>query len=471
MEPIITIGTMLNKISGKFIFTIFGASGDLAYLKLFPALFELFDRGYFEDEFYIIGYARSEMSREEFQNKFRKSLLEFANKEDLKIQDSDLEKLLKNVYYFQGSYSEIDSFKDYVEFVKEIGCNEHEQELFHFSVPPKAYAGIIENIAKVRTGENKGKVKLIVEKPFGEDLESAIELEAKVKGLFSEDQVYLIDHYLGKHAIRSILDLRKRNRILDMMFEGRVISNVQITALEELKVENRLNYYDHVGAVKDMFQSHILQLLSLVLLDLPYDLTGDSIAAAKEHVFNSLIFKDGIFGQYEDYCHRNNYTCSPFTETLFAGVFSFNKQDWFDVPILVRSGKAMDRKQTSVVIEFKPHNQQDSENSNRLIFEIAPNSGMKLTFENGDNTEIVTAQQLDCGEEKCMSSHGVLFLDAMRGDKEYFVSFRQAISAWKLTENFLEGKKVFRYKANQTSNKEMDELAESYGIKWIDIYG
>jgi len=255
------------------------------------------------------------------------------------------------------------------------------------------------------------------------------------------------------------------------MFSGSEIANIQISALESLKVENRLNYYDHVGAVKDMLQSHLIQLLSLVVMDLPYEINGDSIGSAKENVVDNLIVDQAIFGQYEDYCHRNNFTCSPFTETMFAGKLFLNKQEWQNVPIYVRSGKALDRKQTSVVIEFKKYAHQEDSTANKLIFEISPNPSMRLCF-NGTETEseIVTAKQLDCGENRCLSSHAMLFMDALHGQKEYFVSFKQAISSWKITEKFLENKKLFRYESGIGEVTESSDLISKDGFKWVNIY-
>lgn len=471
----ITNGTMPNN-SRNFIFTIFGASGDLADLKLFPALFELYSEKKFADEIYIVGYARSDLSRSDFQDKFRISVEDFCKEEGITLDKGLVERLLSNVYYFQGSYDKQVDFENYIKFVDEIGCSNYEQELFHFSVPPRAYDEIIENIAKVRTGKSKNKVKLLVEKPFGDDLETAMKLEHLVKRYFSEEQIYMIDHYLGKQAIRSIVNLRMHNRILNLLFSGREISNIQISALEPITVENRLNYYDNTGALKDMFQSHLLQLLSIVMMDLPINLNCESFASSKENVIDNLEIEDCVFGQYEGYCKDHKNQCNLNTDTFFALKLKINKQRWQGVPIYIRSGKAMDRKQTSVVIEFKNYPHQDGmANHNRMIFEVDPHPSINLSFmnTNGDkNTgnEIITDEELDCGNRRCLSPHALLFHDAIRNRRDFFVTFKQAIKSWKLTEEFLKGKKIVKYRNGSSYVGDSIKLIEADNNKWFDIH-
>lgn len=462
--------------TGKFIFTIFGASGDLADLKLFPALFELYSEKKIGDEVYIVGYARSKFSLNAFRNKFRKSIERFCKLEGIELDIELLEKLINNVYYFQGSYDKESDFENYAKFIEDIGCSVFSQELFHFSVPPKAYSKIIENIAKIRNGSNKEKVKLLVEKPFGDNLESALRLESLVKIHFSEEQLYMIDHYLGKPAIRSIVDLRMNNRILNLLFSGREISNIQISALESLNVESRLNYYDNTGALKDMFQSHLIQLLSIVMMDLPINLDCYSFASSKENVIDNLEIENCVFGQYESYCKQNKNLCSPSTDTFFALELKMNKQRWQGVPIYIRSGKSMDRKQTSVVIEFKNYShQKDMDNYNRLIFEIDPKPSINLSFMNtqGDSNvknNIVTEEELDCGDKRCLSSHAILFNDAIQNHRHFFVTFKQAIKSWKLTEELLKDKKIVKYKKGVSQVAGSRELIEKDSNKWFDIY-
>lgn len=462
---------MKNKFSKKFVFTIFGASGDLADLKLFPALYELYISGRLENDFWIIGYARSEMSLEGFRNKFKNSILEFLGD---KANDF-VEVILEKIFYFQGQYDKAESFKEYLEFVDEITNGEFEEELFHFSVPPSTYSEIIANIAQIRVGQDRGKVKLLIEKPFGEGADSAEKLERCIMDKFEPEQVILIDHYLGKHPVRSILSLRENNRVLNMLLDGNIVSNVQISALEKLTVENRLGYYDEVGATRDMIQSHLIQLLCFVLFEMPAKVDVRSVDSGKEYLIKNLNFVKGVFGQYEGYCNDSRLACSPNTETYFAGKFFLNNTNWINTPVYLRTGKALNRRQTSVVIEFKKYENQPMEiPCNRLEIEIAPEPSIRLFLvnENGYESKVqnlVTSESLSCEDESCMSPHAVLFLDAMLGKRMFFVSFEQAIQSWKLVENILENKRISNYKIGESGLPEADTLLKSDGFKWIDI--
>jgi glucose-6-phosphate 1-dehydrogenase len=464
-------GEMKNKFSKKFVFTIFGASGDLADLKLFPALYELYTSGRLENDFWIVGYARSEMSLEEFRIKFKNSILEFIGD---KANDF-VEVILERVFYFQGQYDKADSFQEYQEFVDEITGGEFEEELFHFSVPPSTYSEIISNIAQIRIGKNRDKVKLLIEKPFGEGADSAEKLERCIMDKFKAEQVFLIDHYLGKHPVRSILSLRENNRVLNMLLAGDIVSNVQISALEKLTVENRLGYYDAVGATRDMVQSHLIQLLCFVLFEMPAKVDFWSVDSTKEYLIRNLDFVKGVFGQYEGYCSESRIACSPNTETYFAGKFFLNNTNWINTPVYLRTGKALDRRQTSVVIEFKKYENQPLEiPCNRLEIEIAPDPSIRLFLvnENGYESKVhnlVTSESLSCEDESCMSPHAVLFLDAMLGKRMFFVSFEQAIESWRLVENVVQNKQISEYQIGANGLKEADELLERDGFKWIDI--
>lgn len=462
-----------NKFSKNFVFTVFGASGDLADLKVFPALYELFESERLEKNFWIIGYARSEISLVDFRAKFRNSILKFAQNNNRKIEDSMVEKILDKVFYFQGQYDEIESFEKYRKYVQELTNNEYAEEIFHFSVPPSAYCEIIKLIHKVSAGI-RDRIKLVIEKPFGGSLKSAKTLEAVIKNLFCEEQVYLIDHYLGKHAVRSILSLRENNKVLNMLLSGSEVSNLQVSALEELGVEERLGYYDMVGATKDMFQSHLIQLLSLVMVELPAEINQNSIKSVKDFFVENLKFEKAVFGQYEDYCQNSKYKCSPQTETYFAGKFLFNNNKWFNVPLYLRTGKAMNRKQTTVVVEFKKYEYQDGDlPRNKLVIEIAPNPSIKLFLvnENGYESQVhdlVTTESLNCGAEDCMSSHATLFMDVLLDRRMFFVSFKQALCSWVLTEKVLANKKIVKYPKGSVGLRASYEMIEKDRFNWVN---
>jgi glucose-6-phosphate 1-dehydrogenase len=200
-----------------------------------------------------------------------------------------------------------------------------------------------------------------------------------------------------------------------------------------------------------------------------------SVDSTKEYLIRNLDFVKGVFGQYEGYCSESRIACSPNTETYFAGKFFLNNTNWINTPVYLRTGKALDRRQTSVVIEFKKYENQPLEiPCNRLEIEIAPDPSIRLFLvnENGYESKVhnlVTSESLSCEDESCMSPHAVLFLDAMLGKRMFFVSFEQAIESWRLVENVVQNKQISEYQIGANGLKEADELLERDGFKWIDI--
>src|SRR3989338_6817337 len=225
----------LFRIEKPFILTIFGASGDLAKLKLFPALYSLAEQKRFPKKFYIVGYARSAKNRKQFQKEFEESVLKGHSKN---INKKILKELTKNVYYIQGQYSKKSDFVKLNDYLHRLSGTNQITKLAYFSVPPTIFQNIIKNLGETKQFKNED-LRLIIEKPFGHDTHSAKELFHYVARYFEEENVYLLDHYLGKSAVQSILTLRHNNRLLNLMMKGPEISNIQITASEKGGVETR----------------------------------------------------------------------------------------------------------------------------------------------------------------------------------------------------------------------------------------
>ena len=256
-----------------FTLFIFGASGSLAQLKLFPALYELVKEGRMPKDFKIVGYARTEMSDDAFRNLFEASV----RKAEPNIDEAAMKKLLANVFYFSGQY---DEQKDYARFLKRLRELEKETDrvrLAYFSVPPSVFPDIFKNLAATNFNTKRSPLRLVIEKPFGYDLRSAKKLKKLLDRQFKPEQVYLLDHYLGKEAVSNLLSLRYANSILTNLFSHEYVSNIQISALEERDIEGRANYFDHVGILRDMVQSHLLQIIAYLTMFAPKERTGEAI--------------------------------------------------------------------------------------------------------------------------------------------------------------------------------------------------
>ena len=437
----------MTKISQPFILTIFGASGDLAKLKIFPSLFSLAAQGRFPENFLIVGFARSHKTEEEFQEEFAKSAQKACEKEGMKMHfcEETMKKLLSRVHYFAGQYDHLEDFERYMEFLETLGIRHKfplpKTHICYFSVPPKVFQPILQNIALTR-GDEKDDIRIVLEKPFGDDEASAEHLFHFLSRFYREEQIFLLDHYLGKTAVQSILALRHNNAILNLLLKGKEISQIQITAHETVGVEDRVSYFDEVGLIKDMFQSHLTQILAMITMSIPITADASSFHREKQAILNALAFSPrttNIFlGQYAGYPVEGSCT-----ETYFAAKLKIDRESWYGVPIFIRTGKKLAKKSTTVVIKFKKLPFQQEVESNHLIFELQPEEmiHIKLLNQYGQSSEfheIATKQSISCRGDDCLPEHALLLLDVMRNEKLHFLSFPEILASWKLTDSILE---------------------------------
>lgn len=467
-----------KKINKPFVFVIFGASGDLAKLKIFPALYDLMNRNKLPNEFYILGYARTKMTRSEFQNIFRESI-----KYD--VDEKVLDKLLNKVYYFSGQYDDMDDFMMFRRDLKKITKNQRNlTKLAYFSVPPFVFKGIIKNLGESSKNKN-ANWRLIIEKPFGEDTRSADALYHFVVRYFSEKQVYLLDHYLGKQSVQSLLHLRHYNRILNSMMKGREVSNIQITAFEQVGVEDRIGYFDQVGMIKDMIQSHLLQILALITMSIPISEDEGSIHQEKYNILSALKFpkhkNNIILGQYKTYKKLKDVNNKSKTETFAALRLFIDRESWYKVPIYIRTGKRLNKKMNIVVVEMKKFPfQSKKETPNRLIFQLQPEARLIIKLINKYNEvpdyhELSPCDTLTAKPLKDLPpEHSNLILDVLRGEKSNFLSFPEIIASWKLTDSIISfiNKNRLRpeiYDDCSCGPKNQHDLTNIDGFKWIDL--
>ena len=445
---------------------VFGASGDLAHRKLFVSIFELFRRGLLDERFYILGCGRKELSDAEFRQSAGQAIKTAAEN----VESRQLEHLLKRFSYISGDYADTELYKNIKTRLNELDkeYSVDSTHIFYLSVPPFLYETIIEKLGSegLSCGERpcpNRKIRLVVEKPFGRDLQSAQELDEKIHRCFDESQIYRIDHYLGKETVQNILMLRFANAIFEPVWNRNFIDNVQITIAETIGVEHRASYYDKSGALRDMFQNHMLQIVALVAMEPPISFEADPIRDEKVKLLRSIRpFKKGtlesdiVRGQYtagavngKQVCgYKQEHRIDPQskTETFVATRVYVDNWRWKDVPFYLRTGKRLAKKLTEVAITFKqvPHSMfasvgLDDMPANLLILRIQPEEGILLRFQakRPGSKICMSTLNMDFSYEDVFGvsmpeAYQRLLLDCMVGDQTLFTRQDSVKQSWQL---------------------------------------
>ena len=495
-------------VPGPNAFVVFGASGDLVGRKLLVSLFQLFARNLLNDRFYLLGCGRKKFSDEEFRKKAEQSIRE---KSDL-ASGKDLDAFMSKLYYVDGDYNDANFYEHIKARLAELDKKHKAYEgLVHYlSVPPFLYPTIVENLAPAGLActkklKSKQHIKLVIEKPFGKDLQSAVDLNNIIHQCFNESQIYRIDHYLGKETVQNILMFRFANTIFEPVWNRNYIDHVQITIAESSGVDHRASYYDKSGALRDMFQNHMLQMLALVAMESPISFEGDHIRDEKVKLLRSIRAFDAnrlnelcVRGQYvsglikgskvNGYLEEPGVRADSTTETFIAAKMFIDNWRWKGVPFYLRTGKRMAVKETEIAITFKqvPYSMFSSVGldelpANVLVLRIQPEEGMSLSF-----------QAKRPGAKTCMStlmmnfSYNELFgteppeayqrllLDCMAGDQTLFTRQDAIETAWRLLSPIMQawendGYTLYEYPAGDESFLAADNLIESNGRKWRSL--
>ena len=471
------------RIKDPFILTIFGASGDLAKLKIFPALFALAEQKRFPEKFIILGYARTKMTDAAFRKEFSDAIQATIKGPMTEWQENILRGLLEHVFYFAGQYDNLKDFTAYKEHCDKLCHVSHPARLAYFSVPPSLFEPIAENFAKIYDPK-KEDIRLILEKPFGHDEASAMKLFHFLGQRFTEQQIYLLDHYLGKKAVRSLIPLRHMNRILNLMLKGREVANIQISALEPLGVENRIGYFNEVGTIKDMVQSHLLQILALTTMSIPVERNAERVQEEKTAILAALKFEashDNIsLGQYEGYRSQSAETKDSSTPTFVAAKLTINRESWYGVPVFLRTGKKLNEKHTYLVIELKKFEfQKASHDPNRVIIELSPDEKIHIRLLDEDGAtarlgEIGVSESIACQGDFCLPEHGLLLLDVIRGEKMHFLSFAEILASWRIVDQMIQAIHtqkipVETYKSGTCGPESQKNLMKGTDFQWYHM--
>jgi glucose-6-phosphate 1-dehydrogenase len=456
-------GIASNRLSDPCNIVFFGASGDLMKRMLLPAMYNLRLGDIMPANFGIVGFSRSEFSDEEFREDMKKSVDEFSHSGP--ARDPLWSDFAKKLSYVSGSFDDVDAFKALKEQLEkndeELGTNGN--RLFYLSTPPSVFGKIVDMLAQAGLGPKdnpKGWTRIIIEKPFGTDLESARSLQTKVGKVFDEKQIYRIDHYLGKEPVQDIMALRFANVIFEPLWNRRYVDSIQITASETVGVELRGGYYDNAGALRDMIQNHVMNLLALVAMEPPVSPNADNIRDEKFKVLSALrpidpdrVMYDAARGQYaagmidgkpvQSYREEPDVAPNSNTETYAAVKFYIDNWRWAEVPFYLRSGKRLARKYSEIAVRFKgiPHRlfgeTGDSIDNNVLVLKIQPEEGVSLRFSAkvpGPKMHIRSvSMDFNFGTGFGVVSapaYERLIGDAMRGDATLFTRWDAVEAAW-----------------------------------------
>lgn len=446
---------------------IFGGSGDLNYRKLTPALYNLFLDGAMADEFYIAGISRSNYTDAEYKAHLKEGLDQFSRIKDV---DGKWEEFSRHICYLQMDVKDASHYRYIEDFVEEKNRAAGKQfnVLFYMAVAPHLVSVIVNQLSQFNFCHEEGCSRIVVEKPFGHDLKSARDMNAMLLQHFREEQIFRIDHYLGKETVQNILALRFANSLFEPIWNRNHIDHIQITAAETVGVEGRGDYYEGAGALRDMVQNHILQLLCMVAMEPPVSFEANEIRNKKVDVLNAIrpipkedVQKYAARGQYDagwlkgekvpGYREEKGVKAQSATETFAAVKFFVDNWRWEGVPFYIRTGKRMHEKSTEITVQFKrapdfafPKEAAETWRPNRLSIGISPEMDICLRFQSKRPGQAMVLNPVDMvfnyKDEYTHEpeAYETLLYDVMTGDPTLFMRDDQVEAAWRVVMPILE---------------------------------
>lgn len=482
-----------EQLKGGITIVVLGASGDLAKKKTFPALFGLYRNGFLPSKTRIVGYARSHIEPEEYKKRIVQHI-----KVPRTTQD-EINEFVKINTYKSGLYDKDEPYQELNRYIEQElegkGCKDEDRSrLFYMALPPSVFVDVAKGLRK-NVYSKKGINRIVVEKPFGFDLESSRKLAADLGSQFKEEEIYRIDHYLGKEMVKNLMTMRFANVFFGSLWNRHHIANVQITFKEPFGTEGRGGYFDEFGIVRDVMQNHILQVLSLTAMERPISMSAESIRDEKVRVLNCIPpvkAEDVLLGQYtrsadgtkpaytEDDSLKNKNTMTP---TFAAMTLWINNDRWQGVPFILKAGKALNDSKVEIRIQFHDVPGQIFVNvpRNELVVRVQPNEAVYMKF----NTKLpglqfsTTISELDLtynrrfSELKIPEAYEALILDVLKGDHSNFVRDDELDAAWKIFTPILHeidagGKKPHPYPYGSRGPEGLEAFVAKYGYKRSD---
>jgi glucose-6-phosphate 1-dehydrogenase len=478
------------------VMVIFGASGDLTHRKLVPALYHLHCKQRLPDGFTVVGYSRTPFSHEEFRQEMWEACEEYG---EIEPEITDWEGFARRLYYCPGDITSPSDFKKLNEFLLQL-----EQErvgagnrVFYLAVAPKFYEKVVDRIGEFCMAHYEGAYRrIVVEKPFGHDLESARQLNQRLHQVFSEEQIYRIDHYLGKETAQNILFLRFANTIFEPVWNRNYIDHVQISVAEKLTVGHRGEFYESAGVLRDVFQNHLLQLLALMTMEPPASFKADmlrnetfKVLSAIRPVTPETVAGHTLRGQYQGYREEKGVAPDSQVPTFSVVRLFIDNWRWQGVPFYLRSGKAMAEKCSEIIIQFKspPHvlfplRPGEQNNPNLLVLRIQPDEGIHIRFEAKVPDTNTGLRSVDMnfdyagsfGESAIPEAYERLLLDVLQGDAALFARNDGIEASWELIDSVLAGWKgpqaptLYFYEQGSWGPAEADAFLNQEGREWLE---
>jgi glucose-6-phosphate 1-dehydrogenase len=474
---------------------IFGASGDLTQRKLLPALYQLALNRFLPSEFGVVGVGRTPLSDDEWRARMREGVEEHARDP---FQEDIWDELAAGMRYVATDFGAPEGADPVIETLNELDESRGTQgnRVFYLAIPPKAMQSTVEQIARNRS--TTGWTRVIVEKPFGHDAASARALNELLTGVLGEDEIYRIDHYLGKETVQNMLVLRFANGIFEPIWNRQMVDHVQITVAENLGLEGRAGFYEESGAVRDIVQNHLLQLVALCAMEPPIDFTADSVRNEKVKVLRAIHTpgpKHVVRGQYgpgfvegrevPGYRQEPGVAHDSITETYVAAKLYIDNWRWADTPFYIRTGKRLPRRETTIAIQFKraPHppfeiDSADSLRPNVLLIHIQPDEGISLTMSAKVPGQGMTIRPVHMDfsygghfRTGLPEAYERLILDCMLGDATLFTRADEVEEQWALVDAMVAGWSRDRpsfpnHAAGVWGPVSADELLQRDGRSW-----
>jgi glucose-6-phosphate 1-dehydrogenase len=486
------------------IFVIFGFAGDLSWRKLFPALYDLFLENHLPEHFAILGVGHLHQSEAVLRQQLKEGVDQFSRRgpATAEMWGRFIDRFLFLAMDLDASKSYLDLSKKLTEIAKDLPTPVN--HIFYLALPPQMIESVIQQLAKAKLNRDRQHVRIVVEKPFGHDLESAQHLNRLLGEIFVESQIFRIDHYLGKETVQNILAFRFANTLFEPIWNRHYIDHVQITVAESVGVEHRGHYYDRAGALRDMIQNHLLQILCLVVMEAPISFDADEVRNKKVDVLHAIrpihpeqVNQFAVRGQYgggwlsgehvQAYRSEPNVSPESATETFAAIKLFVDNWRWQDVPFYLRTGKRLPARISEVSIQFQPVPHQAFPSSavmdwrpNRLLIAIQPEEGILLRFEAKYpglemrlSPVIMQFYYREAFKIPSPEAYETLLLDVMKGDTTLFMRSDQAEASWSVITPVLEAWQTIQptdfpnYQSGTWGPETADILIAQDGRSWI----